>query len=172
MRKRRKGKNPTPIPWEARLRTISQGTRNSCEAPGSAASDLISLPDARPSCCWARLSWLHLGLPRRELPPGKMFLLEKSTDAQPDRQGSDEQMLSPVSTFQVDRCSLTTAGSQALSLVLRKQMQDTEPGPREAGSQEGERNAAIRPRGQCGGDEGTNKGHGDRQAPRPHPSFG
>ena len=52
-----------------------------------------------------------------------MFLLEKSTDAQPDRQGSDEQMLSPVSTYRVDRCSLMTAGFQAPSLMLRKQMQ-------------------------------------------------
>ena len=94
-----------------------------CEAPGSAVSDLISSPNTRPSRCRARLSWLRLGLPRRELPPGKMFLLEKSTHAQPDRQGSDEQMLSPVSTSQVDRCSLKTAGFQALSLMLRKQMQ-------------------------------------------------
>ena len=94
-----------------------------CKAPGSAVSDLISSPDTRPSRCRARLNWLYLGLPRRELPPGKMFLLEKSTDAQPDRQGSDEQMLSPVSTSRVDRCSLMTAGFKAPSLMLRKQMQ-------------------------------------------------
>lgn len=70
-----------------------------------------------------------LGLPKRELPPGKIFLLEKSADAQLDLQGSDEQMFSPVSTSQVNRHSLMTAGFQALSLMLGKQMKKMEPYP-------------------------------------------
>lgn len=70
-----------------------------------------------------------LGLPKQELPRGKVFLLEESTDAQPDLQGSDEQMFSPVSTSQANRHSLMTARFQALSLMLGRQMKKTEPMP-------------------------------------------
>lgn len=93
------------------------------QGPGGAGrrgSDLIFAAAAGPSRCQAQAELAAHGPHRAGAPPGKMSLLVGSADAQPDLQGSDEQMFFPVSTSPVNRRFLMAAGFQALNFMLGK----------------------------------------------------
>lgn len=93
-KEKEKKTNPCQFPGSTFENNISLN-RECIQGSGCAGrlvSDLISEADTRPSCCQARQSWLPHGPHQAGALPGKMFLLEGSTDAQLDLQGSDEQM--------------------------------------------------------------------------------
>lgn len=58
---------------------------------GRLVSDLISVADTGPPAARCGRASHCTDLTKRELLPSKMFLLEGSTEVQPDLQGSEEQ---------------------------------------------------------------------------------